>query len=150
MLLLACATFVPPAMGQTVYKCGNAYSQSPCPGAVPVDASDSRTPAQKAQTDAAAAQAAKTAAKMEKDRLALEKTAAAKPPKKPASSPQANAKDASEPASKTSAKPGAKRKKPAPEYFTATVPPEKKASKKATAKSGDKAQAAKSEETPKP
>ena len=40
------------ASGQTVYKCGNGYSQAPCPGGTPVQASDSRTPQDKAQADA--------------------------------------------------------------------------------------------------
>ncbi len=83
VVLLSIASLWTPAWGQTVYKCGNVYSQVPCPGAVAVEASDNRTPAQKAQADAAAAQAAKSADKMEKARLALEKAPVAKAPKLP-------------------------------------------------------------------
>lgn len=146
-VLLACTTFGPQARGQTVYKCGTVYSQQPCPGAVTLDASDSRTPAQKAQTDAAAAQAATTAAKMEKDRLALEKAAAVQPSGKPPRASQIAKTDASA-ATKTSAK---KKKKEA-EYFTAAVAPEKKAkkTKKPDKKSGGKTPIAKEDTTEQP
>lgn len=126
------ATTVPgtSALGQQVYRCGNTYSQSPCPGAAPVDVTDTRTSAQKAQTDAAAVQSAKLADQLEKERLAREKASAPKataaPPKKQAALP-ANSKE--KPAEKT-----AKGKKPAPEYFVAAAKPEKKEIKKA----GDK------------
>lgn len=58
---------------QTVYRCGNAYSQVPCPGASTIAADDRRTPEQKAQTDAAAAQASRQADRMERERLARER-----------------------------------------------------------------------------
>ena len=61
------------ASGQTVYKCGDGYSQAPCPGGTPVQASDSRTPQDKAQADANTARTAKAAQQLEKDRLAQEK-----------------------------------------------------------------------------
>ena len=147
-VLLACTTFGPPAWGQTVYKCGTVYSQQPCPGAVTLDASDSRTPAQKAQTDAAATQAATTAAKMEKDRLALEKAAAVQPSGKPPHASQIAKTDSAGAATKT----GAKKKKKEPEYFTAAVAPEKKAkkTKKPDKKSGDKTPIAKEDTTEQP
>lgn len=40
------------ASAQNVYKCGNTYSQKPCPDGVVVDVQDARTPAQKAEADA--------------------------------------------------------------------------------------------------
>ena len=144
-VLLAGTTPGPHAWGQTVYRCGSVYSQQPCPGAVAVDASDSRTPAQKAAADAASEQAAKAASKMEKDRLALEKTLASKLSRKPSKAGQAAKADSSGAANKTSAK----QKKKAPEYFTAAVAPEKK-EKKADKKSGDKTQTANADKPVKP
>ena len=134
-----------PVWGQTIYKCGTVYSQQPCPGAVTFDASDSRTPAQKAQADAAAVDAAKSATKMEKDRLALEKNQTAKLAKKPAHATLTTKADSTG----TAGKPGAKQKKKEPEYFTAAVAPEKK-EKKADKKLDDKIQIAKADKTDKP
>ncbi len=57
---------------QTIYRCGNSYSQAPCPGAVQMDLSDARLPEQKRQTDAAAVNDARLANLMEKERLAEE------------------------------------------------------------------------------
>lgn len=64
--------FLAPALlqAQTIYRCGNSYSQTPCTGAVVVHADDKRTPDQKAQTDAATMRAARLAQRMERDRLA--------------------------------------------------------------------------------
>lgn len=58
---------------QGIYRCGNAYSQVPCPGAEPLQLKDARQPEQKQQTDAAAAQAARLAQGMEQTRIAEEK-----------------------------------------------------------------------------
>jgi hypothetical protein len=60
---------------QTVYRCGNSYSQQPCPGAAPVAASDPRTPAEAARSGSVAAADAKRADAMEKTRIAQEKNA---------------------------------------------------------------------------
>ena len=133
-MLFATTLAGPQASGQTVYRCGTEYSQTPCPGAVVVDASDSRTPAQKAQTDAASAQAARSADKMEKDRLAMEKRLAVKTTVTTLRSNQPRAAAKSErPATKAS---GGQKKK-GPEYFTAAVAPDPKKEKKAPMKSGD-------------
>jgi hypothetical protein len=77
---------------QSVYRCGNTYSQTPCPGAEPLQLQDSRLPEQKQQTDAAAGQSARLAQTMEKTRIAEEKRLLAgrqslhpKEPEKPAS-----------------------------------------------------------------
>ena len=77
-LLMASAAWMTPAWGQTVYKCGNAYSQQPCPGATIVDASDARTPTQRAHAEAATTSTDAMAAKLEKARLAGEKVVASK------------------------------------------------------------------------
>ncbi len=132
-LVFAGAVCFSPVSSQTVYKCGTAYSQQPCPDALALDASDTRTPAQKAQTDAATAGAAKMAAQMEKERVAREKIQAAKPSKKTSPS----LKTAKTGSSTTAPKAGARKKKE-PEYFTAAVAAEKK-DKKADKKPVDKA-----------
>jgi hypothetical protein len=70
--LVLCAPWAP---AQTVYRCGNSYSQQPCPGGAPVAAADPRTPAEAARSGSAAAADAKRADAMEKARLAQEKNA---------------------------------------------------------------------------
>ncbi len=125
-LVLASACWPAPASSQTVYRCGNVYGQAPCPGGTPVDASDPRTPAQKAQTDAATRQASASALKMEKDRVALEKRHPGAAPDKHAPATtgrrptQGNEKDLPSPAAKK------KSGKTAPDYFTAAVAPDDK------------------------
>lgn len=57
---------------QTIYRCGNSYSQVPCPGAQPMNLNDSRHPEQKLQTDAAIQNVALIAKTMEQERLAEE------------------------------------------------------------------------------
>lgn len=146
VLLLGSATFGQNVFGQTIYKCGSAYSQSPCPGGVMVDTNDSRSPAQKAQADATAAQTAKSADKMEKERLALEQAQAGKPPKKPLKTDQAAS--AKKPNDITSN--SLKKKKKAPEYFTAAVAPDPKKKKKAAKEPDDKAPVANTNKAVKP
>ena len=141
-LLLLGVTFWSPAWGQTIYKCGTAYSQQPCAGAVMVDVSDPRTPAQKAQTDAATAGAAKMAAQMEKERLAREKIQVAKLSKKPLPVRKTGKTGSLEATHKT----GAKQKKKAPEFFTAAVALEKK-DQKIDTKSDGKVQTAVADKT---
>jgi hypothetical protein len=63
------------AQAQTVYRCGNSYSQQPCPGAAPVAAGDPRTPAEAARSGSVASADAKRADAMEKARIAQEKNA---------------------------------------------------------------------------
>jgi hypothetical protein len=70
--LVLCAPWSP---AQTVYRCGNSYSQQPCPGGAPVAAADPRTPAEAAHSGSVAAADAKRADAMEKARLAQEKNA---------------------------------------------------------------------------
>jgi hypothetical protein len=72
---------------QTIYKCGNNYSQVACPDAKTVQVDDKREPEQKKQADAATQRDAKLAKALEKERLASEKLAPhAAPPKRKASS----------------------------------------------------------------
>jgi len=121
LFLIAASALSTGASAQNAYKCGNSYSQTPCPDAVPVDAGDKRTSAQKMQADAATARTAQTANAMEKDRLTLEKKA-------PTASKGTTA-DLSPPTNETPPQAGRNKKK-APAYFTAQVPGEKKVKKK--------------------
>ena len=61
------------AAAQSIYKCGDSYSQIPCPGAILIDASDKRSSDQKLQADANSKRSAQTADAMEKARLQQEK-----------------------------------------------------------------------------
>jgi hypothetical protein len=77
ILAAALALCAPWAQAQTqaVYRCGNSYSQQPCPGGAPVAADDPRTPAEAARSGSVAAADARRADAMEKARLAQEKNA---------------------------------------------------------------------------
>ena len=122
ILVAACALSMG-AAAQNVYKCGQTYSQTPCPDGVPVNVDDGRSAAQKAQSQAVARQDAKTADAMRKERLAQEKRdLAANQPK-----PMASAATGSKPAA---SKPNPKKKT---DEFTADVPPDR-ADKSATRK----------------
>lgn len=85
--LTASAALMTAASAQTIYKCGDSYSQLPCPGGVVINATDQRTSAQKTQSVLASSRDAQTAEAMEKARLQQEKTdlAANTPTLKPAS-----------------------------------------------------------------
>jgi hypothetical protein len=72
LLALVCGTS---AHAAKVYRCGNAYSQTPCEGAVELATDDPRSPDQKAAADRAIANDARTAAALEKTRLQAEKRA---------------------------------------------------------------------------
>jgi len=122
--VMAACLMPPAASAQKVYRCGSAYSQTPCPEAVTVDAADERTRAQKSDAQRAAARDAKTALALEKTRLreekeavearkAADKRAAAKKPDAYASASQDGGKRSH-----------SKGKDPA--YFTAKVPPDAK------------------------
>ena len=95
------------ASAQSVYRCGNSYSQTPCAGAVEVPADDPRTEAQRAQarqglaSDKALAKDLE-ATRRKDDALALaqmkaaqasehKKVAAVKPPEKKTDSKKAGA-----------------------------------------------------------
>jgi hypothetical protein len=55
---------------QTVYRCGNSYSQTPCPGAEILSIDGSRDSQQKEQTDEAVRPDARKAKSLEKMRIA--------------------------------------------------------------------------------
>ena len=73
LFLIAGVAFTWRVQAQSIYRCGNTYSQLPCPGALPLDLSDVRQPEQKTQTQEAAQTDARLAKTMEQDRLAEEK-----------------------------------------------------------------------------
>ena len=131
IVLIAIATVLSTgASAQNTYKCGDTYSQLPCPGGVIVNATDKRTSAQKTQSDLATARDARTADAMEKARLQQEKIdiAANTPTVKPASPDKAN---------NTQTIQVKKKKKKGQEYFTAQIPGEKK-KKQTLKKNADK------------
>ena len=69
LILIASCALQAKAQTPNAYRCGNSYSQTPCPGGTPVDAADSRSSAQKAQSDAVIQRDKSTASSMEKSRL---------------------------------------------------------------------------------
>ena len=70
ILVLAAASAVgAPSMADTIYRCGDSYSQKPCEGAKLLQADDARSVAQGSQASAAAQRDAKLADAMEKARL---------------------------------------------------------------------------------
>ncbi|MDF2464908.1 MAG: hypothetical protein K0Q43_3143 [Ramlibacter sp.] len=125
LLFAALTGWVPPAAAQAIYRCGDSYSQQPCPGGKVVAADDSRSASQKSQTDQAVRRDAKAAEAMEKARLSDE----AKPAQ--VLLPPARPQD-------TSLKPVAAPTLKKPEQFTAVAPKKpgevdkKKKKKKAT------------------
>jgi hypothetical protein len=125
VLCAALGGWIPMAGAQGIYRCGDSYSQQPCPGGKRVEADDARSAAQKAQTDQAVRRDAKAAEALEKERLKDE----AKPAQlvKPPAAPQ----EAVKPTAASSLK--------KPDQFTAVAPKKpgdtaKKKKKKATKK----------------
>jgi hypothetical protein len=120
LLLLA---FNPMALAQPVYRCGNSYSQTPCTGAVPIAADDTRTDAQRTQ----AKQALSSDKKLSKDLEAARRQDEARElaERKQAQTATQHAKPQKADEKKESRKPAPpskKRsaKKPEPAFFTAT------------------------------
>jgi len=124
IFLIATGAILTRVEAQNVYRCGDSYSQSPCPGGVAIDAGDSRTKGQKAQADAATQRDRQTANTLEKERLKQEAAASPGTPKTEAAK-----------ASPTTAAPhtSSKKKHKEPTYFTAKTAADKKAEKKKSA-----------------
>lgn len=114
-LLIASYALSTGAWGQTVYRCGANYSQTPCPGAVTVEAGDARSPQQKVQADKAIARDMATANALEKARLQEETRATA-----------SSIADTQRSKTKTAKAKSQTKKKKAPEFFTAKAAAEKK------------------------
>jgi hypothetical protein len=68
VLALSCV-LAGPCMAQGIYRCGDSYSQKPCPGGKLVPTDDPRTAQMGAQTTQAAARDARMADSMEQKRL---------------------------------------------------------------------------------
>lgn len=120
---LAWALAAPSSQAQTVYRCGNTYSETPCAGGKAVKVDDPRTKAEKAKADADTEAATKTAAELERERRAAEDgelPVKRRGPVKPAAGNKAPAADSKPSGAKTGAA------KPALNYFTAIVPPSPK------------------------
>ena len=116
-LLIALVALPCAASAQLTYKCGNNYSQTPCPDAVVLDKTDQRTSAQKAQADQATQRDARLASTMEKARLQQEaKNLAANTPATKASRPASASKHSADKTKKVRVKkavPPAAKKEPA-------------------------------------
>lgn len=124
-LIAACAVSTG-ASAQNTYKCGNSYSQTPCPGAVALDTRDPRDGAQKIQADLASVRDAKAAEAMAATRRQQEKTDLLANTPLITSAPPATVSNNGGP-SRTPPRQLKKRK--GADYFTAQVPGEKKKKK---------------------
>ena len=113
------------ATAQNVYKCGSSYSQIPCTDAVKVPTDDTRTVAQKKESDRAVARDMQAAKAMEKERLAEEKKA------------QTSGKESAKVIEKISAAQAPKESKPAKDEVRKGDAPKKKSTKKAADKAKD-------------
>jgi hypothetical protein len=135
-ILIATCTISTGAIGQDVYRCGNTYSQKPCPDAVLVDVQDARSKAQKAEADAKTRRESAQVHAIEKtrqkeeaqQRAAQAKLAAAqrKPPtpKSKKASSASDPVDASAPKGKSKGSASKKQKKE-PDFFIANAPADK-------------------------
>jgi hypothetical protein len=128
IMLIALLAFLPGVHAQNAYRCGNSYSQTPCPGGVPVAADDSRSKAQKAQSESVIKRDLRTGEAMEKSRLQQEE-AQKRTAQLPAEKPVAKS-TTTEPGKPTQS---TKKRSRAPEYFTAKTQGDKKKKKNETA-----------------
>ncbi|MGE4240912.1 hypothetical protein [Ramlibacter sp.] len=126
------------AGAQTVWRCGNAYSQQPCADGTPLEAADARTREQAQQASDAAKRDAKVADTMAADRAKEDSRHSREggnpglpQGRKEALGPRLRGDDG------VRIKPTAKKKAKKPEHFTATVPgtvkPKTKKNKKGSA-----------------
>ena len=136
LVLLACAS---QGQAQPVYRCGQTYSQTPCPGAVSVDTNDARSKTQKQESQKATQRDKHLAQELEESRkkedaLALAGSTPAegkdKQSKAAKSKKSKSGKASSDEAIEAKAKP---RNKKNPEFFTAATPPTANKAKKKTA-----------------
>jgi hypothetical protein len=125
LLLLAISALSMNSIAQVAYKCGNSYSQTPCPDAVVINTNDQRTSAQKLQTDQAIQRDARVADSMEKTRLQQEAKDLAANTAAPKSSSPASASKGKTDTMKL------KKRKKAPKAVPIKASDEKKASKAA-------------------
>lgn len=74
-IVLLASSLALPTQAQKVYRCGNSYSQTPCPDGKAIDASDSRTPEQRKAHEASVKDEKRRADTLEKTRLKEEAAA---------------------------------------------------------------------------
>lgn len=122
-LLIAASALTTVATAENVYKCGNTYSQSPCPGAKLLNIDDSRDPQQKKRKDELTRRDAELANDMEQTRLANEAALAAQrtPPAQSTGKSRRVKPVATEPTLVVARKPQLNRPHK-PKAFTAAVP----------------------------
>lgn len=89
LFLTAASALTIGARAESIYRCGNTYSQSPCPGAKLLNIDDSRDPQQKEIKDEVTRRDAELAKSMEKARLDNEAALAAQRTTRPQRSPHA-------------------------------------------------------------
>ena len=70
LAVVACALALSPALAEAapIYRCGQTYSQTPCPGGRLIDAADPRSAAQRAEARRQVERERQLAAQMERDR----------------------------------------------------------------------------------
>ncbi len=142
ILFIALGAYSHCATAETVYKCGNAYSQTPCADGKALTVDDTRDPAQKMQAEEATRRDVSLAATMAQERLAQEKKIASAPrARKPAAKASAASEVDTQPVTshkKLTAK-RVTRKDKKQENFVAEVPGtgKKPAHKKTTGKKKD-------------
>ena len=115
LLLAGALGWSSPGAAETVYRCGDSYSQKPCPGGKAVPVEDTRSEGQRVQTREAAQRDAKVADEMQKARLKEEARSAK------TTMPALKA-EALQPPERPAANPGVAKK---PAYFTAISPTKK-------------------------
>jgi hypothetical protein len=115
-----------------VYRCGNAYSQTPCPDGIPVDVQDPRSADQKAQAQAGVKRQLKEAADLQKERLANEAEAQKLAQREAAGLTKTQQKSAAPPPKVVVKAPPKHAQRKPPEHFTAKGAPVKEAPAKKT------------------
>lgn len=70
LVVVACALVLSPALAEAapIYRCGQTYSQTPCPGGRLIDAADPRSAAQRAEARRTVERERQLAVQMERDR----------------------------------------------------------------------------------
>lgn len=126
-----------PLIAQTVYRCGDSYSQSPCEGARTLQLDDARSPAQKADSDDVARRSQQAADALEADRVRSEQQARERH-RSAAAHRQAAASARKDSAQKPGEAPPPRKKAKAklktdPEFFTTTDGNARRTKKKKTA-----------------
>jgi hypothetical protein len=125
VLSIALAAAAAGTTATPIYRCGQTYSQAPCPDGRLIDSADPRSAAQRVEAKRMAEREKRLAAQMERDRLAKE--AAGRPATAAGFDSRAPSKAASAPAkaAKSKKKPG-KGKAASSAHFTAVDPAAKK------------------------